>query len=135
VRPNLPWLADFTYVRHLARLWLRSVCDRRLRQALSADAYQGPRLPASFSTLWSRPYMTAGPCRAAGWFITETVRAPDPVPDRLDPHSDRPLSRQVPQGASEQLDPHSDRPRSVSFLGPVGRSGTPCGEDLPRRCM
>jgi hypothetical protein len=31
-------------------------------------------------------------------------------------------------------DPHSDRPRSVSFLGPVGRPGTPCGGASPRRC-
>ena len=29
----------------------------------------------------------------------------------------------------------SDRPRSVSFLGPVDRPGTPRGEALPHRCM
>ena len=40
----------------------------------------------------------------------------------------------MPQGVSVRLDPHSDRP-AVSFLGPVGRPGTPCGEVLPRRCL
>ena len=40
----------------------------------------------------------------------------------------------MPQGVSVRPDPHSDRP-AVSFLGPVGRPGTPCGEVLPRRCL
>src|SRR3954468_23782263 len=39
----------------------------------------------------------------------------------------------TPQGVLVRPDPHSDRP-AVSFLGTVGRPGTPCGEVLPRRC-
>ena len=63
-----------------------------------------------------------------------TVNGSTPVPGRSDSNTDRPLGRLAPQGVSVWSDPHSDRP-TVSFLGPVGRPGTPCGEALPRRCL
>src|SRR4051812_49719979 len=66
--------------------------------------------------------------------FTPTVNRSTPVLGRSDSNTDRPLGRLAPQGVSVWPDPHSDRP-TVSFLGPVGRPGTPCGEALPRRCL
>jgi NADH dehydrogenase len=68
--------------------------------------------------------------------IIRIVRMPEPVvPGRPDSHSDGPFGRLAPQDVLERPDPHSDRPSAVSFPGPVGRPGPPCGEVLPRRCM
>ena len=76
------------------------------------------------------------PPRGGDICITLIVRVSGLVAaGRPDPHSDRPFGRLAPQGVPEWPDPHSDRPRSVSFPGPVGRPGAPCGEVLPRRCM
>jgi hypothetical protein len=56
-------------------------------------------------------------------------------PGGLTLESDGPSGRLAPQGVLERPDPHSDRPSAVSFPGPVGRPGPPCGEVLPRRCL
>src|SRR4051794_10894207 len=76
--------------------------------------------------------------KGSGWTLTEpstpTVNGSGSVPGRSDPHSDGPPVKLAPQSVSVWPDPHSDRP-AVSFPGPVGRPGTPCGEVLPRRCL
>ena len=102
--------------------------------ALSAGGFPAQPTPASSSMPWSRRCTIAGPPGAAGPCIIATVRRSRPVPGWPDPHSDGPFGGLAPQGVPVRPDPHSDRP-TVSFPGPVGRPGTPCGEVLPRRCL
>jgi putative transposase len=68
-RPNLLWLADFTYVA----TWQGFVYVAFVRMpspgATLAGACRGQRMPASSSMPWSRHCMTAGRFRAAASFI------------------------------------------------------------------
>jgi len=131
--PDQKWAADISYF-WTAEGWLYlaivlDLISRRIVGWAVSDRLK--------KKIWHFPPCRGrSSCASQKWafYITPIVRMSGLVaPERPDFHSDRPFGRLAPQGVPEWPDPHSDRPRSVSFPGPVGRPGTPCGEVLPRR--
>src|SRR5438128_10017732 len=129
-RVNQVWCSDVTYIP-MAKgfLYLVVIMDWVSRAVLAWRLSN--TLGAEFCV---EPSKTRSPITAGPRYSIPTVNRSTPVPGRSDSNTDRPLGRLAPQGVSVWSDPHSDRP-TVSFLGPVGRPGRPCGEALPRRCL
>jgi len=131
-RPDQVWLADMTYIpTGEGWLYLAVILDLFTRKVVGWACVITcvPNSPSPRS-----PWQSSDDVRQRGSFTIPTVNGSTPVPGRSDSNTDRTLGRLAPQGVSVWSDPHSDRP-TVSFLGPVGRPGTPCGEALPRRCL
>jgi transposase InsO family protein len=131
-RPDQIWLADITYIPTAEGwLYLAVLLDRFTRKVVGWAMRGHMRAELTIAAL-TMAIQRRRPRVAS--FIIPTVNRSTPVPGRSDSNADRPLGRLAPQGVSVGSDPHPDRP-TVSFLGPVGRPGTPCGEALPRRCL
>ena len=123
-RPNVLWVADFTYVATWSGfVYVAFVIDAFARRIVgwrvSRTATAGFVLDALEQALHARrpveggldPPQRQSECLGQQFLGGLTLTAIDR------------LGWLVPQGISARSDPHSDRPRSVSFLGPVGRPG------------
>ena len=69
-RPNMLWVSDFTYVSTWTGfVYVAFVIDAYARRIVG---WHAPRMPASYSTRWSRHSMSGGQCIAPGSFTTAT---------------------------------------------------------------
>jgi len=132
-RPDQVWLADITYIpTGEGWLYLAVILDLFTRKVVGwamRDHMRAELTIAALTMAIQRRRPGSGP--RSSFRQSKDQRQ---FPGGLTP---TPIDRLVglaPQGVSVWSDPHSDRP-TVSFLGPVGRPGTPCGEALPRRCL
>ena len=66
-RPNVLWVSDFTYVATWTGfVYVAFVIDAYARSIVGWRVSRARRMPASCSTRWSRPFMTAArPSRRA----------------------------------------------------------------------
>ena len=134
-RPNKLWVSDFTYVATWSGfVYVAFVIDVYARSIVgwraSRTATAGFVLDALEPALHARRPVHRG--RLVHHSDSQRIEASSRASDS---HSDGPFGRLAPQDVLERPDPHSDRPSAVSFPGPVGRPGPPCGEVLPRQCL